>query len=38
MPRDFKQFREKLLKATAGVSERPDPDLEHVDDAFFRFM
>jgi hypothetical protein len=38
MPRDFKQFREKLLKATAGVTERPDPDLEHVDDAFFRFM
>lgn len=38
MPREFKQLREKLLRATNGVTERPDPDLEHVDDAFFRFM
>lgn len=38
MPRDFKQLKEKLLRATQGVTERPDPDLEHVDDAFFRFM
>jgi hypothetical protein len=38
MPRDFKTLREKLLRATNGVMERPDPDLEHVDDAFFRFM
>lgn len=38
MPREFKQLRDKLLRATSGVIERPDPDLEHVDDAFFRFM
>lgn len=38
MPRDFKTLREKLLRATSGITERPDPDLDHVDDAFFRFM
>jgi len=38
MPRDFKTLREKLLRAANGITERPDPDLENVDDAFFRFM
>lgn len=38
LPPAFKTLREKLLRATSGVTERPDPDLEHVDDAFFRFM
>jgi hypothetical protein len=38
MPPAFKPLREKLLRAASGITERPDPDLEHVDDAFFRFM
>jgi hypothetical protein len=38
MPRETRQLRDKLVRATAGIQERPDPDLEHVDDAFFKFL
>ena len=34
MPSYFKRFREKLIKATMCIKKRPDPSLEHIDQAF----
>jgi|LakMenE18May11ns_1017448.scaffolds.fasta_scaffold9803103_1 hypothetical protein len=34
MPREFRTLREKLLRATAGIKQRPDPLLEQIDFAF----
>ena len=35
---DLRILREKLLNATDGVQMRPHPDLEHIDNAFFKIM
>lgn len=32
--KEFRTLRDKLIRATACISKRPDPDLEHVDAAF----
>ena len=34
MPRHFKQFREKLIKASSSFRQRPDPSLDQIDIAF----
>jgi Ribonuclease G/E len=34
--RGFKTLRERLIRATSHIRKRPDPLLEHVDEAFFR--
>lgn len=36
--REFKILKEKLMKATNCVEERPDQDLEMIDDAFMRIV
>ena len=36
--REFKTLKEKLMRATGCVGERPHPDLEMIDDAFMRIM
>ena len=36
--REFKTLKEKLMRASAVVDYRPHPDLEHVDDAFFKVL
>ena len=36
--REHKVLREKLMRATACVDYRPHPDLDHVDDAFFKVL
>lgn len=36
--RDFRILKEKVMKATNCVTERPHPDLEMIDDAFMRIM
>ena len=36
--REHKVLREKLMRATTSVDYRPHPDLDHVDDAFFKVL
>lgn len=36
--REFKVLKEKLMKATNCVDERPHMDLEMIDDAFMRIL
>ena len=36
--REFKALKEKLMKCTMCVGERPHSDLELIDDAFMRIM
>ena len=36
--REFKLLKEKLMRATQCVDERPHPDLEMIDDAFMRIL
>lgn len=36
--REFKVLKEKLMKATNCVEERPHGDLEMIDDAFMRIL
>ena len=36
--REHKILREKLMRATTSVDYRPHPDLDHVDDAFFKVL
>jgi len=36
--REFKVLKEKLMKATSCVGERPHSDLDMIDDAFMRIM
>ena len=35
---DLRVLREKLLNATTSVHVRPHPDLEHIDNAFFKIL
>ena len=35
---DLRFLREKLLNATTSVQMRPHPDLEHIDNAFFKIL
>lgn len=37
-PRETKVLREKLFRATTCIDYRPHPDLDHVDDAFFKVL
>jgi len=34
----FKTLKDRLIRATNHISARPDPLLQHVDEAFFRIM
>ena len=36
--REFKVLKEKLMKATVCITERPHPELEMIDDAFMRIL
>jgi hypothetical protein len=34
--RGFKTLKDRLIRATSHIRKRPDPLLDHVDEAFFR--
>lgn len=36
--KEFKILKEKLMRATMSVDERPHLDLEMIDDAFFKIL